>query len=108
MTFATPIYHYAVSTAGGVCLDVLQNAWSPAVTLDAVLAQVLSLIEDPATADPTAQLSQRSWLSEKLRVEPTEYYAEAAAHTRLHACPLPADKAVEALGEDDWRALLRS
>jgi len=62
--FATPIYHYAVDTAGTMCLPLLQEQWSPGATVTQVLSGIADLVNDPATYDPLANYSRRSWLSE--------------------------------------------
>lgn len=90
VTFAHPVYHYAVSTAGGVCLPALLDGWSPGSSLAAVFAQLSALLHDPRTADPTAELAQRAWLSELLRTDPAAYHAQATADAALHAKLAPA------------------
>ncbi|PVF98366.1 ubiquitin-conjugating enzyme, partial [Serendipita vermifera] len=45
--FTTPIYHPNVSPTGQICVDVLKNAWSPALSLYKVMLSISSLLTDP-------------------------------------------------------------
>jgi ubiquitin-protein ligase len=85
----TPIYHYAVSADGDVCLEVLKSAWSPASTVQGILEQFSQLIHEPKTVDPDCNLAIRSWLSDLLRTNPEEYDVQTLRQTKENALALP-------------------
>ena len=93
------MYHYAVSTEGQVCLPLLREGWSPARSVGDALHELRSLLFEYATFDPTAELSQRSWLSELLRVEPEQYFEQAKEHAAQHAAEAASAPATAAADE---------
>ena len=44
--FLTSISNQHVSKEGVICLDILDTAWSPALTIDRVLLSILSVLTD--------------------------------------------------------------
>lgn len=50
--FVTKVYHPNINTQGGICLDILKDQWSPALSITKVLLSISSLLTDANPRDP--------------------------------------------------------
>lgn len=52
INFINQVYHPNISTCGSICLDILKDKWSPALSLYKVLLSIQSLLTDPNPDSP--------------------------------------------------------
>jgi ubiquitin-conjugating enzyme E2 D/E len=65
LTFKTKIYHCNVNSQGMICLDILQDNWSPALRISKVLLSVTSLLTDCNPADPLVGSIARQYCTQR-------------------------------------------
>lgn len=80
MKFETKILHPNVSPSGGICMEILHQSWSPALTIPKVLLSIQSLMGCPWFD---------SWINQEARQAYEEghrvFYQKAKEYTQLYA-----------------------
>jgi len=67
LQFTTRVYHPNINEHGGICLDILKDNWSPALTISKVLLSICSLLTDANPNDPLVPEAAHLYKSNKAR-----------------------------------------
>ncbi|XP_050376704.1 ubiquitin-conjugating enzyme E2 27 [Argentina anserina] len=81
MQFTTKVWHPNISSqSGAICLDILKDQWSPALTLKTALLSVQALLSAPQPDDPQDAVVAQQYLRDyQTFVSTARYWTESFA-----------------------------
>eukprot|EP00536_Pseudo-nitzschia_multiseries_P006279 jgi/Psemu1/324286/estExt_fgenesh1_pg.C_1300056 len=112
MKFITKIWHPNISSqTGAICLDILKDQWSPALTIKTALLSLRALLSSPEPSDPQDAEVAKMYLNDRKKFEKTakfwtESYAKeadfAAMIKGLQDMGFDRESAKKALEKHNW------
>jgi len=81
MKFTTKIWHPNISSqTGAICLDILKDQWSPALTIKTALLSLRALLSSPEPNDPQDAEVAKMYISDRKKFEKTaKFWTESYA-----------------------------
>ena len=67
--FLIPIYHPNIYRDGKICIDILQNEWTPAQNVRTILYSIRSLLMDPNPASPANREAAELYNKDRIAYE---------------------------------------
>lgn len=81
MKYDTKIWHPNISSeSGAICLDILKNEWSPALTVRTALISLQALMSAPEPDDP-----QDAVVAKQYKEDPEAFAKQARYWTEIYA-----------------------
>jgi ubiquitin-conjugating enzyme (huntingtin interacting protein 2) len=95
MRFMTKVWHPNVSSANGaICLDILKEQWSPALSIKTAMLSLQALLSSPEPSDPQDAVVARQYMDNL-----EEFNAQAKRWTKEYAAAGAKDEKLERLKE---------
>ncbi len=88
VTFSSDMFHPNIYVSGEICVDFLQDKWSPVMRINTVLESLLVLLQDPNCSSPAngtaASMYRKDSAGFKSRVQETVFLSSIEDFNRDH------------------------
>jgi ubiquitin-conjugating enzyme E2 A len=74
--FDSSVSHHLVYHDGKLCLDILQNRWSPTYDVAAILTSIQSLLHDPNANSPANAEAAQLYKEDQKRYERKVFFLQ--------------------------------
>ncbi|KAM9040960.1 LOW QUALITY PROTEIN: ubiquitin-conjugating enzyme E2-17 kDa-like [Megaptera novaeangliae] len=81
--FVSKMFHPNVYADGGICLDILQNRWSPTYDVSAILTSIQSLLSDPNPNSPANAMAAQLYKENRREYERVKACVEQSQFSEI-------------------------
>jgi len=88
VTFMTPIFHTNISETGAICLDILNDKWSPFYGIETIFNSIICLLDDPNTNSPFNSLASKLYTQHINNIEAYKTICQKIYREKIKSCDI--------------------